>query len=497
MSTIFLSRHVLAALALSTCLLTACEDEPTTASDECADDEDCEAASDEDDDDATDSKDDAPKANTDRDKDAGTKAPAKDAGNTTSGKVDAGTKANPPTPAAGDLPCDVKAIVEKHCSSCHGAKPVGAPMSLVTAADFQKTGSGGKKMHELTKLRINEKDPAKAMPPSTGKTEPLTPDALAALNRWLDQGAAAGTATCEGGGDAPPAKDDTGASIDTTGLSCVKFLASQTGDGKSKFKLGVQKDGYFNFTFVPPWKQMVYGVVIRPIIDNAAVLHHWLLFQDNALGKASGPVQSVGAHPAGQLVHGWAPGGDPLDARDSGDVGIEFPPVSYTVEFHYNSSDASAEDASGVEVCYNDKKPANIAGLSWLGWDQLGIPAQTWSGTCRPTSQQPIHIMGVSPHMHKTGRHMKAVINRKGGTTEILHDKPFDFDYQDSYLKDVTLMPGDTITTTCTFSQPMAFGEGTDAEMCYLFTMAYPKGALASPDIWGGLAHGGSSCLGQ
>jgi hypothetical protein len=86
---------------------------------------------------------------------------------------------------------------------------------------------------------------------------------------------------------------------------------------------------------------------------------------------------------------------------------------------------------------------------------------------------------------------------RKDGTKETLHDKDFDFAFQVTYRKDITLYPGDTITTTCKFSQPMTFGESTGSEMCYLFTMAYPKGALASPDAWGSLAHGGSSCLGM
>jgi hypothetical protein len=38
-----------------------------------------------------------------------------------------------------DLPCDVADVVTRHCISCHGATPtVGAPMPLVTRADFLK-----------------------------------------------------------------------------------------------------------------------------------------------------------------------------------------------------------------------------------------------------------------------------------------------------------------------------------------------------------------------
>ncbi|MDB4974025.1 MAG: hypothetical protein JWN48_2366, partial [Myxococcaceae bacterium] len=171
--------------------------------------------------------------------------------------------------------------------------------------------------------------------------------------------------------------------------------------------------------------------------------------------------------------------------------------VSYTVEYHYNSNDPAAQDSSGVEICLSKTKPANIAGNSWLGYDNIGFPSTTWTGQCVPQNTQPVHILGVQPHMHVTGTHMKAVIHRKGKGDEVLHDEPFDFNDQRHYLKDVIINPGDTITTTCTYNQPMAFGESTGQEMCYLFTFAYAKGQLKDSGPWGGVAHGGSACLGQ
>ena len=289
------------------------------------------------------------------------------------------------------------------------------------------------------------------------------------------------------------------AAPDTTGLECHKLLA-HNGDLKAEYKVVARKDSYVNFTFKAPWTGMAYGMIFRPIIDNKQAIHHWLLFQTpgtNAVGIAP----SVGAHPAGTLLSGWAPGGETVDMRELADgksVGVELSPSNtYTVEFHYNSADANATDASGVEICVQKEKPADIASLGWLGWDQLGAPAKKWTGTCRPTTQKPIHIMGVVPHMHKTGIHMKGTINRKDGTKEVVHDQPFDFNYQRSYAVDITLNPGDTITTECDYSAPAVFGQPTDQEMCYLFSMAYPKGALAAPDIWGTVAHGASSCLGQ
>lgn len=425
--------------------------------------------------------------------------------------VDSGTPDTSVKPAPSSnnksaaVPCDVGKLLTKHCGSCHGAMPAGgAPMSLITTSDFQAMLASGKTARDSVKSRINETDTKKKMPPA-GNTA-LTTDELAALNAWLDKGAQSageGDACSSASPSASPDSDevvdlpaDTGP-IDTTGLTCYK-LTAHNGDFKTPYAVGAAVDSYVNFTFAAPWKTTVYGVVLRPVIDNTKAIHHWLLFEDDVPGTPSGAVAGTGAHPSGQLLHGWAPGGDPLNFRSAPDeVGLELPATTYTVEYHYNSSDPFAVDASGVEICVQEKKPANIAALSWLGNDNLLVPSTTWTGVCAPISQEPIHIVGVSPHMHLTGTHMKGTITRANGKKVTLHDEDFDFNYQRSYRKNAVLMPGDTITTECTYSQPMSFGESTQSEMCYLFTMAYPKGALASPDIWGTFAHGGSSCLGQ
>ena len=74
---------------------------------------------------------------------------------------------------------------------------------------------------------------------------------------------------------------------------------------------------------------------------------------------------------------------------------------------------------------------------------------------------------------------MKTVINRQGGGTEVLIDKPFDFNSQVSYPTPAVINPGDTLSTTCTFAAPTPFGQGTNEEMCYNFVLAYPAGQLA------------------
>lgn len=447
-------------------------------------------------------------------KDAGVSAPAsktRDAGGATtgvksdsaSGTKHAGTQADAAVPGAGGaLPCDVKELLETYCATCHGASPsFGAQMSLTSLADFAAKAPSDptQKVSQMVGPRINATTPSRKMPPASSPQ--LSADELARLNAWLKAGMPAGTEACTSEGAAGGSDGGVSSAGDPhldPSLTCYKLVA-HNGDGKTPFAVGIAKDAYYNLVFKAPWKGTVYARVISPVIDNPKAIHHWLLFQDDSPGTPGAPTSGSGAHPSGQLINGWAPGGQATDFRDHpGDLGMELPgDTTYTVEYHYNSSDASAVDASGVEVCVTQAKPANVVGMSWLGNDNLLVPQTEWTGTCQPSGNVPITIVGVSPHMHKTGVHIKSVINRAGGKTEMLHDADFDFAYQIQYAKNVVINPGDTITTTCMYNQPMTFGESTDAEMCYLFTMAYPKNALSDGLPWGSTAHGGSSCLGQ
>jgi hypothetical protein len=404
-----------------------------------------------------------------------------------------------PPVASGGLPCAVKTIVDTKCSLCHGNPAAfGAPMSLTNQAQFQVPAvtNPSLKAHQVVKTRINAS--VNPMPPPTNGT--LTPSELAAFNSWLDQGAPVVNETCNGTGPGPSDPNV----IDTRGLECYKMLAHAQGNKNAKFKVGAVTDAYWNFGFQAPWQGMVYGIVVKPIIDNAQVLHHWLLYKESVADGSITP--TIGQHAGGELIHGWAPGGTAMDFRTHGSVGFELPDSTYSVEIHYNSSDPNAEDASGVEVCVQRNAPQNVASMSWVGYDQGGTlsyasgicfePSTTWTGTCAPNAWEPIHIIYVTPHLHQAGRHLKSVINGPNGQ-RVLHDKPFDFAYQITYEKNEVLMPGESITTTCTFSEPKCAGQSTTQEMCYLFTYAYPKHTLVDNGFEGTFMHGEGACLGQ
>jgi hypothetical protein len=132
-----------------------------------------------------------------------------------------------------------------------------------------------------------------------------------------------------------------------------------------------------------------------------------------------------------------------------------------------------------------------VAGTSWLGND--GIMGAQTQGTCTPTNTAPIQVLGISPHMHLTGKHMHSVLLHNGQSTDV-HNADFSFQNQSWYRKEFTVMPGDSIGVRCDYTGPARFGRATTDEMCYMFTVAYPKGALSNGQS---SLHGGGSCLGN
>jgi hypothetical protein len=344
------------------------------------------------------------------------------------------------------------------------------------------------------------------MPPP-GTVDALDPSELSALTTWLDGGAQLVEAGCSiidqsiTEGDVPvelPVPTLTGAMLEPyagwdTDVECYPFVAN-AGDKTSPYKVGLATDSYIGFGFTPPWEGTRYVRAFRKVIDNSQVLHHWLLFEQAAGVQDGSVTPQLGAHPDGQLMHGWAPGGG--DVYYTPDVAVRMESTKgYLLEIHYNSSDANATDASGVEICVTRAAPANEAIVSWLGTD--AINGTSASGTCAPRATEPIHIIAGTPHMHLKGRHMTVAIKRANGSTEMVHDEAFSFENQRIYNEDIQLLPGDSITTTCTYSSPATFGKGTNQEMCYWFAMAYPAGSLTDGGLIGTFTHGANACLGN
>jgi len=418
--------------------------------------------------------------------------------------VTAGTAAPIPT-GASDLPCQVSTALAANCQKCHGTTPTfGAPIPLMRHADFMKPSAKDPTttVAQLALKRIN--DTASPMPP--GGT--MVAADRTTLSSWLTAGAKPATAAeaaCvpTSGNDSPrtPVVHDEAyfrnGLTPKAGETCYELPvhAAQTPGDKTPYTVRTGEH-YEQFYVKIPWGPDTLMTRFGSKFDNLKVVHHWLLFTTNRPLSADGTHETTIGSTAGdgsELLAGWAVGGDHVEFPE--DTGLEVPASGIlNAQWHYfNQGTAPEKDASLIQICTVPRAMRkNIASLTFLGTENfngpLGMPAKTMSdfgGTCTNNSGAPITIYGFTPHMHKLGRHMKAQVMRAGtGQLETVFDKPFDFNSQITYILDdlITLQPGDTIISTCTFlnhtDAPVPFGPSTEQEMCYNFTMSYPARKL-------------------
>ncbi len=452
--------------------------------------------------------------------------------------------------------CSAQVVLKAHCQSCHGAQPLaGAPMPLITWNDLQAPSKSNVsvKVYQLVASRIH--DAQSPMPPLN---QPHMSSAeIATLDAWISGGALAGSnpsctsnqnVAANGGAGAGSGAANGGAgaaggagvsgmagSVATAGAGGSAGSAATAGSGgttqassdwpadcdhhytflahgqsgatdTTPFNVsgGPGKEFYECFFFKVPWgTDQVQALQFRPIIDDKRVVHHYIMYALNSGTGTDGQVGGAGCS-AGAFVNGWAPGGTggvPLPA----DVGLQMPSSGgalFGLEIHYNNTAGytDARDRSGLEMCVTHKFRAHTAAVHWLGSELFSLPAHQQTnvvGHCTPNNTQPVHILGQSPHMHKLGTHAQLVINRAGGTTQVVHDMPFNFADQQAYtVNDIIVNPGDQLTTTCTYNNTtdatVNFGQNTTDEMCFNFVTAYPAGGLTSSGFLGG---GANHCL--
>jgi mono/diheme cytochrome c family protein len=413
------------------------------------------------------------------------------------------------------LPCNVSKVFAGQCQSCHGAAPIGgAPMPLVTWADLHKAAKTQPtmKVYQVVQTRIH--DTMRPMPPLTQ----LKADEMTGLDTWLKAGAPAGVAADKACDISMPTTPGTvtpgnidgtrGPLVPGPGETCYDFKThnGQTMADMTPYDVGGDGEHYEQFYFDVPWPKDSVATAYATKIDNAAVLHHWLLFAtdegDAAGSHKTSPLPTlIGVNPV--LLAGWAVGGPNLVAPAKMGFELPDPGKRINVQWHfYNSTGMAQKDGSAVQICIVPKAMReNIGGVTWLGTEDLGgnkwtfgpgMPAHqesTFTTTCVPgrrgmNATDSIHIIGFEPHMHRIGKHMKTSVKHTNGMVETIFDKPFSFGNETHYYQDYELKAGEQLITSCTFNNDndfgVPFGESSDTEMCYQFSFAYPAHALSN-----------------
>jgi hypothetical protein len=324
--------------------------------------------------------------------------------------------------------------------------------------------------------RIHDDAHPMPQPPNPG----LDPAESAALDTWINAGAPAFAACQPSDGGAP-------ATVPT--LSCVPdtFVKPSV---PTQIPSGMES--YVCYGFEAPVTAKRHVVGFAPAIDNANVLHHVSLLQADTPVSSTPTPCDLGGNSGWRVVFGWAPGASAFELPQA----AGFPEDSNThwvVQLHYlNATAKDASDASGFQLCTTAQLRANDADVMAFGTEQFTIPASSNRDiTCSvqvPWWGATTHLFAAFPHMHRLGQAISTVALPGGsGAPASLGAQPhWDFGVQSWIAIDDLLQPGDVVKTRCAWSNPtgqaVTFGTRTSDEMCYSFTMYYPRIENA---LWG------------
>lgn len=393
------------------------------------------------------------------------------------------TSGGPPSTTAptGSIPCAVDEILADDCRSCHSSSPqFGASMPLVTLADLHAPAKSdpSKKVYELIPARIT--NDASPMPPPPNAR--LSDADRQTLTSWVSGGAQPSNDTCGSTTPTTPFDPSVNCTPDLSiGPGSAWSLPSTAGEDYVCYGVELKKDVATHVT----------GFV--PRIDNKTVVHHVVLFQADDAYPTTPQHCNSGGSLEWRMVMAWAPGGKGLELPPEAGFPIKPEGTHWIVQMHYSNAQGlpDQKDSSGFDLCTSPPRQYE-ADILAFGTQDFTIPAgaANWSKECSitvPSQLAGTHLVAAMPHMHKLGVGMSTIRTPAdaSGPVDLGTVNNWSFDSQAWLSATTTLAANDKITTTCTWTNttggPVDFGEKTTEEMCYSFTLYYPK----VPDIGG------------
>ncbi len=327
-----------------------------------------------------------------------------------------------------------------------------------------------KKVYERVSARVH--DDESPMPPVPNAR--LSASELQTLDTWIESGAPAGTA-CETKPPPPPRGTPLSCNADVHMKPASAWTMPETTD-----------DEYVCYGFDVTNAEKRHLIGIAPLIDNPSIVHHLVLFQTDKSVSSTPKPCSMTRSASWRIVYGWAPGGGNFEFPAEAGYPQE-KTTHYVVQIHYNNIQHAKDqkDASGFDFCTTDELRPNDADSVVFGPTSFTIPARSKLDlTCDvqlPSVFPDIHLFAAFPHMHQKGTLIATTQHDASGKSiaDLGKQEAWDFQNQVYMPIDAVLHGGDTVRTRCAWKndgdQSISFGEATQDEMCFSFTMYWPK----------------------
>ncbi|XP_062622231.1 DBH-like monooxygenase protein 2 homolog [Saccostrea cucullata] len=236
----------------------------------------------------------------------------------------------------------------------------------------------------------------------------------------------------------------------------------------------------------------------KPLVDNANVLHHMILYGCKDTAKVTSTPESCGMakEDCNDMIALWAVGftGECLHKDTGFRVGVNGYKKAI-LEVHWNNPEKRSDymDGSGMYIFLTKSRRVHDAGILMVGQNYIQIPPRSprvvVTANCprADTSQfivnGPVYFTRALNHMHYLGREMKLEHYRDGKKlrdlsyeTDYSYDSPKTFEFSTP----VEFRAGDEVITTCVFNsmnmnKTVFKGDATSDEMCFGFLTYYPK----------------------
>jgi hypothetical protein len=389
-----------------------------------------------------------------------------------------------------------KPFVDRYCASCHG----GAGPGTGDFTSYENVSALAPAM--LASVTAGR------MPP--GVSDPSCRDYVNSERRFVPQSERDAFAkwVAEGTpkGDpkdavAVPPLDETIASPDLVIKAAAAYAPtfSNPNEPANEYRCFAMRTGLTSDKFI---------TAMGPVLDKKSMIHHIVAYRIAeanlpAAGKnfpAAGwsciDMVNAGINPSNPfqgdgMIVAWAPGTGAFNLPEG--TGISLKKTDAVVlQVHYFQSGkdpVGTADQTGFAFKLADSVRTPLL-IAPVGQTNFRIPAGdanfSYSGSFGPLPVA-LKIWGTMPHMHVLGSAYEMSVSGSGGNTCVAKSDRYEFDNQATYFfkQPVEVPAGSRISFRCTwdnsasnpnqFNQPpkeVTYGERTDQEMCYAFTLA-------------------------